>query len=108
MMAVAQSDKNVIEGWGSASNKSAVANATADDLALDLRPGLANITIPLTLIYPDYTPIGNPPGGADALYRDAYAAVPNMKVVEAIKSLHFVMFDQPEQFDAALDVFLAN
>jgi pimeloyl-ACP methyl ester carboxylesterase len=71
-----------------------------------MRPDLATITVPVTLIYPDYTPLGVPPGATDGQYRGAYAAVPHMAFVLATKSLHFIMLDQPAQFDAALDAFL--
>ncbi|MDR3528677.1 MAG: alpha/beta hydrolase [Rhizomicrobium sp.] len=107
-MATAQSDRDVIAGWRQASDKSAIANGTADDFTLDLRPGLANISAPLTLIYPDYARLGTPSGTSDKIYRDAYAAVPHITFVRADNSLHFIMFDQPSQFDGALEAFLAD
>ncbi|MDE2135206.1 MAG: alpha/beta hydrolase [Alphaproteobacteria bacterium] len=107
-MAMAQSDRDVIAGWRQASDKSAVANALADDFTLDLRPGLARISVPLTLIYPDYARLGTPPGTSDKIYRGDYAAVPHMTFARADNSLHFVMFDQPAQFNAALDAFLKD
>jgi pimeloyl-ACP methyl ester carboxylesterase len=107
-MATAAADKAMIEGWSKASDPSALANALADDLTLDLRPGLPALTTPITLLYPDYTPLGAPKGGTDALYRGTYATAPGVKLVGIENSLHFIMFDQPAQFDAALDAFLAN
>jgi pimeloyl-[acyl-carrier protein] methyl ester esterase len=107
-MAVAQADKDIISSWSKSSDASVVRNALADDLTLDLRPGLAAISTPLTLIYPDYAPLGSPKGAADGQYRGAYSAVPHMTFVPIADSLHFIMFDQPKQFAAALDAFLAN
>jgi pimeloyl-[acyl-carrier protein] methyl ester esterase len=107
-MARVQSDRDMIAVWRRASDPSAVANALADDLTIDLRPRLAHISVPLTLIYPDYAPIGTPAGTTDKIYRNAYATAPHMTFVRAVNSLHFIMFGQPAQFDAALDVFLAN
>lgn len=107
-MAAAQSDKDMIGAWSKASNPSTVLNALADDLTLDMRPGLPEIATPLLLIYPDYAPIGTPPGASTRLYRGMFAAVPHMTFVAAAGSLHFIMFDQPAQFNAALDAFLAN
>ena len=80
----------------------------ADDMTLDIRPGLADISVPLTLIYPDYVPLGAPKGNSDAMYHGAYAAAKSLTFVRADNSLHFVMFDQPAQFNAALDAFLAQ
>jgi pimeloyl-ACP methyl ester carboxylesterase len=107
-MATAQADVDTIAAWGKASDPSVVANATADDLTLDLRPELSAIKTPITLVYPDYVPLGRPAGASDAIYRAAYASVPHMTFVPVSNSLHFVMFDQPAQFNAALDAFLAS
>ncbi|MGH6871638.1 MAG: alpha/beta fold hydrolase [Rhizomicrobium sp.] len=105
-MASAPADRAMIEAWGKATDASVAANAIADDMTLDLRPGLAAVTTPLTLVFPDYAPAGAPPGTTATMYRAAYAAVPGMAFVEAKDSLHFVMLDQPRQFDTALDAFL--
>ena len=42
------------------------------------------------------------------MYKGAYAAAKTVTVTEIPKSLHFIMFDQPAKFDAALDSFLAQ
>jgi pimeloyl-ACP methyl ester carboxylesterase len=107
-MASAEADKDTISGWSKASDVSAVANAYADDLTLDLRPGLAQIATPLTLVYPDYAPAGAPKGSTDPMYHVAYAAVKGMNFVRIDNALHFVMLDQPAQFDTAVDTFLAQ
>lgn len=107
-MATAQSNRDLIAGWSRSSDPAVLRNALADDLTLDLRPGLAAITTPLILIYPDYAPLGAPKGATDGLYRGAYSPVPNMSFVLTTNSLHFIMLDQPQQFDAALDAFLAK
>lgn len=107
-MATAQSNRDLIAGWSRSSDPAVLRNALADDLTLDLRPGLSAITTPLTLVYPDYVPLGAPKGATDGQYRGAYSAVPKMSFVLVTDSLHFIMLDQPKQFDAALDAFLAR
>jgi len=107
-MATAQSDKDTIFAWGKASDDSTVDNAMADDLTLDLRPDIAKITTPITLLQPDYTSVGAPPGSTHAMYVAAYAAAPSVKVVEIANSVHFIMLDQPAAFGAALDTFLSQ
>jgi pimeloyl-ACP methyl ester carboxylesterase len=107
-MATAPADKAMIEGWSKASDPSTVPNALADDMTLDLRPGLAAITTPITLVYPDYAPLGAPKGTSDAMYHATYAAMKTMTYAPVSNSLHFVMLDQPAQFNAALDAFLAQ
>ncbi|HUO92136.1 MAG TPA: alpha/beta hydrolase [Rhizomicrobium sp.] len=108
IMASAPSDKDMIAGWSRASDPSAVANALADDLTLDLRPGLGTVTTPITLVYPDYAPVGRPKGTADKMYHATYASLKPITFVPATNSVHFVMLDQPAQFNAALDAFLAQ
>jgi pimeloyl-ACP methyl ester carboxylesterase len=98
----------MIRAWGKASDSNVVVNALADDLTLDLRPGLAQITTPVTLLFPDYAPLGAPPGANAKMYGAAYAAVPGIKLVPITSSLHFIMLDQPAQFDAAVDGFLGK
>ncbi len=107
-MATAPSDLAAIESWTKASDKGVVANATADDMMLDLRPGLAKLSTPIVLLHPDYTALGSPPGMSDQMYKAAYAAATTVKVVEIAPSLHFIMLDQPAKFDVALDGFLAQ
>jgi pimeloyl-[acyl-carrier protein] methyl ester esterase len=105
-MATAPADVATIKAWSAASDKTVVAHALADDMLLDLRPDLAKVTTPITLLHPDYGTMGAPPGASDRMYKAAYAAAPSVKVVEIAPSLHFIMLDQPAKFDAALDTFL--
>jgi len=108
-MATAQTDQDRIAAWGKASDNSAVSNAIADDLTLDLGPDLAKVTTPLTLLVPDYVSLRRPAGSMETMYRGLYAsAAAHMTFVPITNSRHFVMFDQPAQFDAALDTFLKN
>jgi pimeloyl-[acyl-carrier protein] methyl ester esterase len=94
--------------WGAASDRAAVARAMYEDTTLDLRPGLLAITAPMTLVHPDYTPLGAPAGTVSGTYKAAYAAAKTVVVREAPQSAHFVMFDNPAAFDAELDAFLAQ
>lgn len=107
-MATAPADIATIKSWSAASDKGVVRNALADDLTLDLRPDLAKIATPITLLHPDYTSMGAPAGVTDQMYKAAYATAPTVRVVEIAPSLHFIMFDQPAKFGAALDTFLAD
>jgi pimeloyl-ACP methyl ester carboxylesterase len=105
-MATTPADRANIQAWGTASDTSAVVNATADDLTLDLRPGLGAVTVPVTLVYPDYAPVGQTKGGSQALYGGQYAPLKGIKLVEVENSVHFIMFDQPARLAEALEAFL--
>lgn len=104
----APADRDMVLGWEKASDPKVVANALADDLELDLRPGLAGIRTPITLLYPDNTPLGAPPGAMDPIYKANFAAAPSIKLERVDHSVHFIMLDQPAAFAADLDAFLAG
>jgi pimeloyl-[acyl-carrier protein] methyl ester esterase len=98
-MVTAPTDKATLIAWSHASDKSAVANAMADDITTDLRPTLGAIKVPATLLYPA--------SSADGAYAQFYAMAPQIKRVRIDNSLHFIMLDQPEAFAKELDAFLA-
>jgi pimeloyl-ACP methyl ester carboxylesterase len=42
----------------------------------------------------------------DAVYKTAYAAMPHVTLLRVNGSRHFIMYDQPETFDAAIEGWL--
>ena len=94
--------------WGRVSDRGVVAMAMSEDMQLDLRPGLPAIKTPMTLVYPFDPAMGQPLDQWDGLYKGQYAPLTTLKTVRVDDSRHFVMFDQPAKFDAALDAFLAS
>ena len=91
-----------VKAWVMASDPRVGGEALYEDLTTDLRPDMAAIKTPITLVYPTR---GEAPDKADALYHGAYAAVPNVTYVAVADSAHFVMLDQPAAFAAALKSF---
>ena len=74
--------------------------AMQEDLTTDLRPRLAGLKVPLTVIYE--APL-------KPLMEADYAAVPRKTLVSAAPGAkHFLMYDDPAGFDAALDGVLAR
>jgi pimeloyl-[acyl-carrier protein] methyl ester esterase len=98
----------LVSQWGAVSDRTVVARAMYDDLTLDLRPGLAAIKTPITLLYPDNTPLGVPAGMMEKIYPALYAPATTVKTVLVANSQHFIMLDQPQVFSDALDAFLAS
>lgn len=96
-----------ILAWSRDSAREVVAQALYDDILLDLSPGLAQVRTPVTLVYPDNTPVHMPKGMADRIYQGMYVALPSKRLVRVDDALHFVMWDQPAAFAAVLDEFLA-
>ena len=97
----ARSDPRAIAGW------------MREDLAGDLRPELARITIPLLEIMPYNPADAKAPAGYTqeqtlGFYRSLLAGAPNATVIAIEPSRHFVMLDQPEAFYKAIAQFLAS
>lgn len=90
-----------VKAWVMAADPRVSGEAMYEDLTTDLRPDLAAITTPITLVYPWSTDKPK----ADALYKGAYAVAPHATFVDIGDSAHFVMLDQPEAFAAALKLF---
>ena len=91
-----------------ASDHRVVGQALYDDLVTDLRPDIAKITVPVTMLYPWEEGSGAPQQVFDTLYTGAFAALPHGKVERIDGSRHFIMIDQPEVFLAKVDAFLAG
>ena len=90
-----------------ASDRTVFANAMLEDLSTDLRPQLATIKTPMTLLYPYETAQG-PVEQVTALYTTAYATKPNLQLIRIDDSRHFIMYDQPAAFDKAVQTFLQS
>ena len=89
-----------------ASDRSVVARALYEDAMLDMRPALARIRTPLTIVY-----AVNPYATEETygrLMRGGYATAPNVRFVPVEPSYHFIMFDQPARFGAVLEAFLTG
>lgn len=82
------------------------ARAMRDLIATDLRPDLAKLTIPVTVLYVHGPNI--PLDGAiiDAVFAQQYAVLPSAQVKFIPNSRHFIMLDQPEVFASEVNAFL--
>ena len=78
-----------------------------DLIVTDLRPELAKIKVPLTVLWvvPQGAPLTQPQ--MDGYYRASYAGAPQAVLKHIPDSYHFIMYDQPEQFRTELKAFLA-
>ncbi|CAM3169612.1 Putative hydrolase or acyltransferase of alpha/beta superfamily [Sphingomonas antarctica] len=92
----------------SASDHRVVGQAIADDFGTDMRPRLATIQAPVTMLYPWDATSGVPQAAFDALYTGAFASLPHKTVKRIDGSYHFIMIDQPSAFAAEVDAFLGK
>jgi pimeloyl-ACP methyl ester carboxylesterase len=99
--------QKLVAASSQASDRHVMANAMYEDLTTDLRPALASIKTPTTLLYPfDAKAVGPDSTKIDAVYTGAYSTMPNLKIKRIDDSRHFIMYDQPAAFDAAVQAFL--
>jgi pimeloyl-ACP methyl ester carboxylesterase len=90
-----------------ATDRTVFVNSMVEDLQTDIRPEMAKIKTPALLIYPfDASAPGVELAKIDGLYKMAYAAMPNVKLVRIDDSRHFIMYDQPAKLDSVLESFL--
>jgi pimeloyl-ACP methyl ester carboxylesterase len=94
-------------GWARAADARVTGQAMYEDLTTDLRPDLAALTLPITLVYP-WNAVRPTKPMADAYYRRQYAAAPHVDYVDIGDSAHMVMLDQPAAFQAALVGFVGK
>ncbi len=89
------------------SDQKVSAAAFRELVATDLRPELANITAPTEVLYVRFNDARMTPEMTDAIYQAAYAGLPAVRLKRIDDSAHFIMFDQPQAFQADLDAFLS-
>ena len=89
------------------SNAAVSAQAFYDLIVTDLRPDVARIRIPLTVLWvqPPNAPISAEQ--MERFYAASYAGAPQAVLHRIPESYHFIMWDQPEAFQRELRAFLA-
>ena len=96
-MVTAPADIDRVVGWMGASEPATVGAAMTDDMVADLRPGLAAVKTPITVLYE--TPL-------EPMIQSGYAPLGPKTLVAVPDAKHFIMFDQPARFEAEVDAFL--
>jgi pimeloyl-ACP methyl ester carboxylesterase len=94
-----------MKAWAAAADPRVTAQALYEDLTTDVRPDLAGITTPVTVIVP-WTAARFGEEQTLAFYKRQYATLPKATFVGVGDAGHFVMLDQPEKFAAAVDAFV--
>jgi pimeloyl-[acyl-carrier protein] methyl ester esterase len=92
--------------WSLTSDRASFAGAVHAIMTTDLRPRLPAITTPVTVLAA--ANLYAPRSRVEPLYQTAYAGLPGVKLTIIDDSYHFIMFDQPAAFEAALRAGLAE
>lgn len=92
--------------WSLAADPRVTGELLFEDMTTDLRPQLASLAAPTTLLYP-FAAVADEPKTL-AFYKRQYATAPEIAFEGIAESAHMVMLDQPERFAAAVARFLAK
>lgn len=93
---------------GRRSDRRTVADAAYELMTTDLRPELSRIETPVEVVYAYDPNYGVPAASVDALFGQAYATLPGVRLTRVDDSFHFVMLDQPERFSEIVEAFLGR
>jgi pimeloyl-ACP methyl ester carboxylesterase len=90
------------------SNIGVTANAFHELIVTDLRPELANITAPVTVLY--VIPPGAPvtPEQYEGFMTASFATLPTARIVKIEDSYHFIMIDEFDRFMSEVRTFLGG
>ena len=99
--------QKLVAASSGASDRAVVVEVMVEDLLTDLRGDVAKIQTPTLVLY-EYDPTLQQPDAAayEASVKAGYKAMPNVVLARVDGSRHFIMYDQPAKFDAALEGFL--
>lgn len=89
------------------SDQKVAASAFRELIVTDLRPELSRITAPVEVLYVKFNDARMTPEITDGIYRMSFATLPSAQLKRIDDSAHFIMWDQPDRFNAELDAFLA-
>lgn len=81
------------------SDRKVIGDAIYEMIMTDLRPEVSNIKAPVLVVAAD--------GGLQGRIREQTADIPDHQMIVIRGAAHFVMWDQPQAFFAAIDRFLA-
>lgn len=89
-----------------ASDPNVSGRAYRELIVTNLIPELAKITKPVTVLYVQPKSVPIPAEQFDYVYKTAYAPVKSLSLKRIPDSAHFIMWDQPQRFQAEVKAFL--
>ncbi len=99
--------QKMVAAGSAQSDRGVVVEAMVEDLQTDVRASLSSIKAPTLVLYEHDATLQQPNAETYAqTMKTSYGAMPNAKLVEVDGSRHFIMYDQPVKFDAAVKGFL--
>lgn len=106
-MSITQAGRQQVMDWSADADYRVTAQVFHDVLLTDIRPELARISPPVTILYPYDTAVA-PVAYVESLYNSAYSGLTGVQMKRIDGSRHFIKLDQPERFAEAIEAFLAG
>lgn len=75
-------------------------------LVTNLGPELGKITVPVTVLYIQTRGVPMTAEQVDAVYQSVYAPIAGVTLKRIADSAHFIMWDQPQRFQAEFKAFV--
>jgi len=88
------------------SDQDVATRAFRELIVTNLIPELGRITVPVTVLYVQPKSVPVPAAQFDAGYKNAYAPIRTLTFKRIPDSAHFIMWDQPQRFQAEVTAFL--
>lgn len=92
--------------YANASDRRTVANAMHELILTDLRPELARINVPLTVLYVQAANVPMSADQFDLAMKQMYGGAAGVMLERIADSNHYIQLDQPARFVAAVDAFM--
>ncbi len=93
--------------WSLASDRAVAGQVTYEVMTTDLRPGLAGIQTPVTVLFARDDSMGFGAAYIEPIFRNNYAGLARVRLVRIDGALHFIMLDQPDVFLREVLTFLS-
>ncbi|MBA3863714.1 MAG: alpha/beta hydrolase [Erythrobacter sp.] len=94
--------------WSAAADPRVVAQVVYEDIVIDMRPKLGEVTVPVTVLAAWHAGMPFSESQTASFFERQFAGTPMLKVATIAGSAHFIMLDQPAAFEVALRAGLAD
>jgi pimeloyl-ACP methyl ester carboxylesterase len=105
-MTRSEANRQKLLQYANASDRRTVANAMHELILTDLRPELARVNVPLTVLYVLPANVPYTAEQFDNAMKQLYSNVHGATLVRIDDSNHYIQLDQPARFVAAVDAFM--
>jgi pimeloyl-ACP methyl ester carboxylesterase len=105
-MTRSEANRRKLLQYANASDRRTVAHAMHEIILTDMRPELARVNVPLTVLFVQPANVPLPADQFDNAMKQMYSNAPGATLLRIDDSNHYIQLDQPGRFVAAVDMFM--